>query len=201
MSPPKKKEDTLSVGAKTYIETLARQNIYRYEPIISSKYLEKGTWVEQESINLYNLVTGNVIEKNMERRTNTYLTGEADIVIPKVKGVDIKSAYSLETFPETKRVALKDAEAAGYDWQCAGYMMLWGIEQWDVAYCMVSTPDELLKDWDDRAVHEAHHINPSMLVTQISFFRDKEKEMEICMRCAAAQKYYKEVIEEIKADH
>lgn len=50
------KEQSLSAGAKTYLDTLAKEFVYSYERTISSKYLEKGLMVENDSIELYNSV-------------------------------------------------------------------------------------------------------------------------------------------------
>ena len=94
------KEQSLSAGAKTYLDTLAKEFVYSYERTISSKYLEKGLMVENDSIELYNSVFFTSLEKNTERRDNEWITGECDIAAPR-KIIDIKSAWSLDTFPAT----------------------------------------------------------------------------------------------------
>jgi hypothetical protein len=128
------KEQSLSAGAKTYLDTLAKEFVYSYERTISSKYLEKGLMVENDSIELYNSVFFTSLEKNTERRDNEWITGECDIAAPR-KIIDIKSAWSLDTFPAT---ALQ-AHDADYEWQGRAYMWLWEKPEFEVAWCLVWT--------------------------------------------------------------
>ena len=75
-----KGKDELSVGAKTYVTKLAKEMIYGYDERVTTKYMDKGLRVEDESIDLYNAVHLTSYSKNMERKTNEWITGEADIV-------------------------------------------------------------------------------------------------------------------------
>ena len=97
MTDPKGKDETLSVGAKTAITKQAKEFVYGYDEHFSSKYTEKGLLVEDRSIELLNSVLFTDFKKNTERKTNEWLTGEADIVSDRI--IDIKSSWSLTTFP------------------------------------------------------------------------------------------------------
>lgn len=196
MSDAKSKKDSdLSVGAMTYCRELAKQHVYGYAPSINSKYLDKGLIVEQQSIDLYNEVYFCNIKKNTERRENKWLSGECDIFTG-TKTIDIKSAWSLSTFPATKA----DAHDSDYEWQGRGYMMLWECNQHEVAYCMVSTPDELI-GFDDPSLHYVDEIAPELRITRIVYERDAEKEQRIITKVQAAQKYITDAIEQIMAEH
>ena len=186
---------TLSVGAKTYLKSLAKQEVYGYRPELRTKYTEKGLQVEDESIELYNSVMLCEAVKNTERRTNEYLTGEPDFLLPH-KGVDIKSAWSLDTFPSL----IEDAHDSDYEWQMRGYMILWSLPEWEVAYCMVDTPDELMR-YEQEDMHKVGHIPENLRVTTITYEHCPIKAARIKTKCEAALKYLKETIAQIKREH
>ena len=80
MTEPRSKSDgPLSIGAKTAIREIAAQAIFGVDFEISSKYIEKGLEVEDQSIALLNRVRGLSLEKNKERRSNDFITGECDL--------------------------------------------------------------------------------------------------------------------------
>jgi hypothetical protein len=195
MTDPKKESDLLSVGAKTYVECLAKQFVYGYDEIVTSKYMEKGITVEDDSIALYNEVFFTNYAKNTERRTNEWLTGEADIVSPG-KVIDIKSSWSLSTFP----VLANQGKDKGYEWQLRAYMMLWDVDAAELAYCLVDTPDDLV-GYEDSSLHSVGHINAELRVTTLSFERDKSLEEKIKTRVTNANLYFDQVVKQIAEQH
>lgn len=190
-----KKPEDLSAGAKTYCMQLAKEIVYDFRTSVSSKYLEKGTICEDQSIALYNEVFFTNLVKNPSRRSNEWLVGECDIDTGK-KIIDIKSSWSLQTFPATKA----DAHDTDYEWQGRGYMMLWDRPLFELAYCMVSTPEELI-GWEDQAIHTVDHIDPTLRITNVIYPRDEAKENLIKIKCTAAQQYINQLIEQITAEH
>jgi hypothetical protein len=195
MTDPKKESDLLSVGAKTYVECLAKQFVYGYDEIVTSKYMEKGITVEDDSIALYNEVFFTNYAKNTERKTNQWLTGEADIVAPG-KVIDIKSSWSLSTFP----VLADQGKDKGYEWQLRAYMMLWDVDAAELAYCLVDTPDDLV-GYEDSSLHSVGHINAELRVTTLSFERDKSLEEKIKTRVTNANLYFDQVVKQIAEQH
>jgi hypothetical protein len=195
MTDPKKESDLLSVGAKTYVECLAKQFVYGYDEIATSKYMEKGITVEDDSIALYNEVFFTNYAKNTERKTNQWLTGEADIVAPG-KVIDIKSSWSLSTFP----VLADQGKDKGYEWQLRAYMMLWDVDAAELAYCLVDTPDDLV-GYEDASLHSVNYINPELRVTTLSFERDKALEEKIKTRVTNANLYFDQVVKQIAEQH
>lgn len=190
-------DQTLSAGAKTYIQELAKQFVYGFEPEVSSKAMEKGLIVEAQAIELYNSVFFTDHVKNTVRLTNEWITGEADIVCHATRTIkDIKSSWSLETFPATRAAGLD----SGYEWQGRAYMMLWDFDRFELAYCMVSTPEELI-GYESEDVHIVDHIDPTLRVTRIQFERDLAKEELIKTKVKAAQSYFELVIEQITEEH
>ena len=143
--------------------------------------------MEDTSIDLYNEVHGTLYLKNTERLSNEFITGECDINAED-KIIDIKSSWSLETFPASP----DDVNNKDYEWQLRGYMMLYNKPKAELAYCMVSTPDYLLKDWDNLDIHKVDKHDPFLRVTCISFERDTEKEELIAQRVKDCREFYNE---------
>lgn len=195
MTDPKSKDELLSVGGKTVVDKIAKQIVYGYDEIVTSKYMDKGIQVEDASIELYNSVMFTSHAKNTERKTNDWITGECDIFVP-LKITDIKSAWSLATFPVTAR----QGEDKGYEWQLRAYMMLWDVELAQLAYCLVNTPEDLI-GWEDPALHYIDHITPELRVTLVQYKRDKALEDKIKARCEAANEYLDLAIKKIAEEH
>jgi hypothetical protein len=185
MTNPRSKSQTLSAGCKTYIKELVKEDLFGYKSTIDSKYLTKGIDLEDTSIDLYNEVHNTLYLKNTERLSNEFITGECDINAED-KIIDIKTSWSLETFP----AAVDDINNKDYEWQLRGYMMLYNKPKAELAYCMVSTPDYLLKDWDNYKIHKVDNHDPFLRVTCISFERDRDKERDIIDRVIECGKFY-----------
>lgn len=195
MTDPKSKDEVLSVGAKTAVMKLAKELVYGYDEQISSKYMEKGILVEDQAIALYNEVFFTSHQKNIARMSNMWITGECDIFTPE-KIIDIKSSWSLATFPVTAEAG-KDK---GYEWQGRAYMWLWDVDQFEVAYCLVNTPDELI-GYEQPDLHYVDHINPELRVTRVQYTRDKALEDKIKQRVEAANEYLTAMVRQIANEH
>jgi hypothetical protein len=196
MSEPKSKSEALSVGAKTYIEELAKEFVYGFEKVVTSKEMEKGQLVEAHSIQLINEVFFTNYTKNDERRENEWITGECDIYVPGRKIIDVKSPWSLATFPATM-FAGQDKD---YEWQLRGYCMLWDVPLGEINYAMVNTPDELIR-FEDPGMHYVDHIDPSLRITRVPYERDRSLEDRIKEKVEAARKYFDEIVEIIAVEH
>lgn len=196
MSEPKSKSEALSVGAKTYIEELAKEFVYGFEKVVTSKEMEKGQLVEAHSIQLINEVFFTNYTKNDERRENEWITGECDIYVPGRKIIDVKSPWSLATFPATM-FAGQDKD---YEWQLRGYCMLWDVPLGEINYAMVNTPDELIR-FEDPGMHYVDHIDPSLRITRVPYERDRSLEDKIKEKVEAARKYFNEIVEMIAMEH
>jgi hypothetical protein len=195
MTDPKGKDEVLSVGAKTEIERLAKQFVYGYDEVVTSKYMDKGIQVEDKSIELYNSVFFTSHVKNTERKSNEWITGECDILTPS-KIIDIKSSWSLATFPATS----KAGQDKQYEWQGRAYMWLWDVPEFEVAYCLVNTPDELIS-WEDPKLHYVDHITESLRVTRVPYKRDMALEDKMRQRVIDANEYLDLMVKQISDEH
>lgn len=209
MTAPTKRTE-LPMGAITYINQLAKEFVFDYMPVISSKYIEKGNECENDSIALLNelmLERGEFIEysKNDTRYRNDYLTGEPDIISPFEKMTrDTKTSWNLDSFPASIESALAQTNAGDYEWQGRGYMMLLndhGIEinKHSVDYCLVDTPIHLIGSFDNSQHEFDYPVN--MRVTSVVYERCLEKEEFIKERCRLAQVHYIKAINQIYKDH
>ena len=198
MTEPKtKSEGPLSLGAKTYIRSLAAQHIFGIDFEVSSKTLEKGVRVEDDAIAMLNRVRGLSLSKNTERRANDYITGECDLFdAPSRRGHDLKSSWSAATFP----ITVADCEDKLYEWQMRGYMWLWDADQWEVNYALVDTPDDLI-GYEPMAMHLVGHVPEAMRITSWVIQRDAEKEAAMVAKVIAARQYFAEVIAEFDRTH
>jgi hypothetical protein len=133
--------------------------------------------------------------KNKERKTNDWITGEADIVTED-SIIDIKSSWSLATFP----VLADQGKDKGYEMQLRAYMWLWDKPKATIAYCMVSTPEDLMK-WEAQSLHSVDHIIPELRVTLVHYERDRTIEDKIKFKVEAARQYFEEICREIGKQH
>ncbi len=198
MTEPKSKADgELSQGAKTYIRTLVAQEIFGVEFEISSKYLEKGTLCEPDSIALLNEVRGLSLTKNAERKSDGFITGECDLFDAAAKrGHDLKTSWSIATFPITP-AACYDKE---YEWQMRCYMALWNADRWEVNYALVDTPQHLI-GFEPIDLHIVSHFPAHHRLTTWCIERDEAKELLIYQKVRAAREYAMEVIAEFDRTH
>jgi hypothetical protein len=197
MGTPKKKGETLTEGAKTYISELVKKEVYEYKTLIDNKYLNKGITCEDDSIDLYNEVHFTKYEKNTVRLYNKYIQGECDINAPN-KVIDIKTSWDKSTFPAIEQEAIKQVKKAGYEWQLRGYMWLYNKPFAEIAYCLVETPDNLLEWENNLTLHHVDDILPELRITKVKFNREEEKENLIEAKVIEARRYAKWYFEQIR---
>lgn len=191
MTNPRNKSESLSETAKSYIKQLAKENFYGYTSKIETKQMRKGTEYEMESIGLVNSVWfGSNFVKNQLRETQGYLSGHPDIITDD-SIIDIKTSWSLETFP-----ALPE-DADSYEWQVRGYMHLFNKPRAFVIFCMIDTDDELLTDWDNRDIHKVSHIDPTKRITVIQYDRDDVLEELMLSRLRDASEFYSQYMQQL----
>ena len=180
-------KNEVGATAKSYIKQVAKENFYGYRSEINNKYIQKGLMQEQDSIDLLNTVRFEGYIKNDVRMVNEVMTGEADI-ITNDSIIDIKTSWSLDTFP----VMAEDGYDTLYEWQLRAYMMLYDRPKAELIYCMVTTSNELLNEWENLDIHRVDHIAPEKRITVLSFERNEDKEIEMLDRLKWASEYYDE---------
>ncbi len=183
----KKAGEILSVGAKTYLEDIAKQSIYDYYPELDNKYLRKGNACEDQSIALLNTVLFQSYVKNTKRINTDMMSGECDILHDDHIR-DVKTVWNLDTFPCLK----KRAHDSDYEYQGRAYLHLYDRPIFHLDYCLVTTPEEL-RSYDSADLHEVDHIDPRLRVTTVTYERDMEIESRMLEKCRIAQLYVEEI--------
>lgn len=141
MTEARSKSEPLSETTKSYLLELWIENNYGRRKQIDSKYMIKGTTVEEESITLYSLHQCDFFKKNKERKENEFITGEPDIITD-THIIDIKSSWSIFTFMDSK---FSKAINKDYYWQLQAYMSLFDKQAAKLVYVLTNTPDELVE--------------------------------------------------------
>lgn len=194
MTTPKSKSENLSQGAKTYIRQVAKQDFFGYRVELDNKYINKGNDQEQDSIDLLNSVRFTNYKKNDVRIEDDYMTGECDILADD-RVIDIKTSWNLETWPATPG----EAHDNDYEWQGRAYLMLYEREIFELIFCMVTTKDEFLNQWEQIDLHRVDHIAPEKRITSVIYERDLEKEELIREKLIFANEYYSQYINQLNS--
>ena len=206
----------LSDTAKTMLEQVWRQNVKNIPNLVTSKYMEKGLWVEEEAITLLTEVDGRFYVKNKERKFDDMFTGECDInsVIPDVGKViqDVKANWDSVTFMGAKLTPL-------WEWQGRVYMELYDADEFWLRCCLMDAPSHILEgekfrfasrhgiidqetpeaealiDAFERTMMFSNNptITPRERVKTFKIKRDKELFKEIRKRVPVAREYYRTI--------
>ena len=212
----------LSDTAKAFVRKVWLKNEKGIVKDIKSKYLDKGTFNEEDAITLISEVDDVIYSKNDERRQNEDHSGECDVV-KEIDGKrvihDVKCSWEAETFMTSK-------PSIDYEWQGRIYMELWDADIFHLRYCLVDCPDHLLQKEKEYAwrkyysntmtTEEEVELENMMspIYTQIernlvysvgdrftkeervktfTFYRDKEKMKLMAERVKMAREYYKTI--------
>lgn len=127
--------DSLPTGAKSHLDDVFRQVFWGRREILESKYLAKGNFCEEDSIDLISKQRGKFLGKNEERFFNEFIEGEPDVLSDIID--DAKSNWSLKSFDEAEL-------STTYEWQIKGYDILTGLTEGSLDYCLVNAPEHLI---------------------------------------------------------
>lgn len=202
MTNPRNKGEEWSETAKSAMLEIAREELFGVRKSLDDvRCIQKGKACEDEAIRLYNDVFLYDLQKlpSDGRKNNGIISGEPDLVAAaSKKGVDIKVAWSLLTFPLTADQAGKKE----YEWQARGYMCLFDLPEWEIAYCAIDTPDELLRPYDDPLIHLIDSAIPMHhRITIARYERDMEIEEKMLEKCAKANAWIIEAVKQFALDH
>jgi len=155
----KRDNPELSITTKKRLLKIYAKEDFDREEEVRSKYMDKGTVSEPDSITLYSLVKKKFFKKNELRLYNKYLTGLPDLFdgpdddIQNAEEIeDIKSSWSLDTF-----LAAKFANAVNKDyyWQGQSYLALVPkAKRFRLVYVLINTPAELIMDEKKKLLYQ-----------------------------------------------
>jgi hypothetical protein len=128
----------LSETAKDFLREIYIEEAFGRKKEFTSKFTEKGTFVEEDSISLASRVLGKMFFKNEKTLENDFIVGTPDITEPEL--IDIKSCWDIWTF------AKKDGNDKDYYWQLRAYAWLLGVNKAKLVYTLVDAPEHLIVD-------------------------------------------------------
>ena len=188
--------DKITATTLTWLKEKAVAQVLGITTFVATKQMTKGLDCEQASIDLLNAVMFEDFKKNSDRIEKNGFTGSWDIRKDNVIR-DIKTSWSASTFPFFQDDAEQAVKKSGYDWQMRVYMMLTGADVAFVDYCLITTPEELLTDWDDWELHHVDHIPITKRVTSVRIERDLEIEQKMLDKYELANTLYQGFIHEL----
>ncbi len=144
--PRTKGEGALSITCQKELLKIYSQEVYGRKKDITTKQMDKGIQVEDESIKLFSKVEGDIYFKNEEKLENEWFCGHPDIfkgesIINCDQLFDIKSSWELDSYLPK----LLEAPDKGYVAQLNCYYSLTGAKSGGIVYCLVSAPLNILE--------------------------------------------------------
>ena len=131
----------LGKTGETYVDIWDREQIYGKRKKFSSKYTEKGTFMEEANIQLAGDFLGFKAEKNVLNFEDDYITGTPDLFVPEQnKVIDIKSSWDCFTFPLREK-----SPDPIYFYQLQCYMHLTGHKKSQLIYVLGDTPEHIIE--------------------------------------------------------
>lgn len=121
---PKVKNEVLTESAKSYIRTVAKEDLFNFKSFKGNKYTQKGVLLEDEAIRLSGQIRYRHYQKHSGRVENDFITGECDILDrERSLIIDTKCTWDIGSHPFFDD-SWDKVKKAGYDWQMQGYLWL-----------------------------------------------------------------------------
>lgn len=147
----KRDNPDLSVTCKKRLVKIYAKAFHDREEDITSKYLEKGIEVEQDSLTTYSRVKKKFFKKNETNLTNKFVSGTPDFfdgptddIMDAEEIIDIKSSWSLITFLNAKMDKKVNQD---YEWQGHTYLGLaLKAKRFRLAYVLSNSPAKNILD-------------------------------------------------------
>jgi len=141
----KRDNPELSTTCKKRLVKVYAKAFHDREEDITSKYLEKGIEVEEDSLTTYSRVKKKFFKKNEINLTNKFVSGTPDFfdgptddIMDAEEVIDIKSSWSLITFLNAKMDKKTNAD---YEWQGHTYLgLLKKAKRFRLAYVLSNSP-------------------------------------------------------------
>ena len=188
-----KREYDISTGAMTYVANCVKKFFYKYQDQqLDNPKILKGHLNEEQNIKLYNDVFFTNYKKTQYRVVGEFLSGTNDMFNHKIrKVVDIKSAFTWNSFCALEEELEEHCKKSGYFLQGRGYMNLYDCDTFEVAHCMSTTPDHLIPLHEEDYSRHLVDINIPLesRITVVQIERDLEIEKEILYKVAECKRY------------
>lgn len=136
-----KAKGTMGKTGETYLKKWMLEQIYNRRIDVTSKYMEKGQIMEDESIDFISaMIKIKGLIKNETHFEDDFMTGTPDLILSD-KIIDVKNVWSFATFPYFDKTCPNN----DYYWQLQGYMHLTGKNAAQLIYVLSDTPLHLIE--------------------------------------------------------
>jgi hypothetical protein len=194
-----RKKGELSKTAQSYIDTWLKEQIYGRRKLVTTKFMEKGNIVEDESISFAGRVLNADIIKNAQRYENDFLVGTPDVITEDYV-IDVKNSWDCFTFP----LFYENVPNKDYFYQAQGYLALTGLHHYKLIYTLLDTPDSLIErefkyaselDYDTFAKdYRYNEIAEAYRIKIFEIERDEEVIEAISQRVTECREYISNLI-------
>ena len=175
-----RKADEMSKTAQTYLETWLKEQIYGVRKDVHSKVLDKGTNMENHSIDKAIMwLNLPFIYKNETNFEDEYFTGTPDLLLEKLV-IDIKTSWDCFTFPLFE-TSIPNMD---YFYQLQVYMHLTGLKNATLCYVLIDTPETY-----NNAAITYKDIDPHYRIKTFDFDYDEAIIKELQQRVIKAREY------------
>ena len=146
VSKADKEAGKLGLTCQKELLKIYAQEVYGRKKDITTKQMDKGIQVEDDSIQLFSKVSGDFYYKNEERIENEWFCGHPDIykgesITEATELYDIKSSWELDSFLPK----LLNEPDKNYVAQLNCYYSLTGAKSGGIVYCLVSAPPNIVE--------------------------------------------------------
>lgn len=138
--------------AKSKLSEIYTQETTGRKKVVSSDYLDKGLFVEEDSITMFSVFSnGKFYQKNTVRKENDFLNGECDIDSEDEDFVaDTKSSWDIFTFDKNCINGMSDIN----EWQLDAYMWLFNRKNAKLVFTCIDTPEFLIQKQERKLMFE-----------------------------------------------
>lgn len=203
MSAGRTKSETFGETAKGVIKEKVLLDVFGFNLDTSSKYTVKGVNLEDTSIELLNNLLFADYKKNDIRKHDNWFTGECD-VLAKDHIRDMKTVWSLASFPMNEKDVQAKLKSGGYYEQGQVYMHLFERDVHYVDFVLLPTPLEQLRFASDDEIYMLHELPKSIPAEQrvktIKIERNQADIDAYKLRVDEAQELYQEYLSCAKND-
>lgn len=137
----KKNNPELSEGCKTYLQTWLKEQVYNRKKEITTKGMEKGLVVEDNSLDFVAKQLGiALLIKNEKHYEDKFMIGTPD-AIERDFVIDVKNSWSPFSYP----LFATEVPEKVYYLQAQVYMHLTGKSKYKLIYTLMDTPEYLIE--------------------------------------------------------
>jgi len=196
----KRDEVKLPKGARSHIEELVDQYVYKYTPTFDSKETKKGIMMESYAIEFLSTQWFANFHKSESSLSYGAMVGHPDIEDEESRMiVDIKCSWSKKTFPKLPMFI----DNSTYEWQGKLYLYMkskitgqdW--RKFRLAYVLMNTPEELVPEWEQDDLHYVDHLDPRFRITYVEYELTDADINKIESRLELALKYADEYFNQL----